>query len=136
MSATTRTSRANRSLRRRLDAVEVSHGGGSPYVAHGMVGMVPSSTILYIHRRRTICATNFFVFYCTYPLFSSTALIILWYTIVWYHTIPHHHTDISMHAQLMEILSDESHADIISWLPHGTGFQIHKKKTFAAGAYA
>jgi len=32
----------------------------------------------------------------------------------------------------MEILSDETHSDIISWLPHGTGFTIHKKKTFAA----
>lgn len=33
----------------------------------------------------------------------------------------------------MDILTDETHADIISWLPHGTGFQIHKKKTFASG---
>lgn len=36
-------------------------------------------------------------------------------------------------SQLMEILSDERNAHIISWLPHGTGFQIHKKKTFATG---
>lgn len=38
----------------------------------------------------------------------------------------------SFPQKLMEILSDEHHAEIISWLPHGTGFQIHKKKTFAA----
>uniref|UniRef100_A0A7S3L5V8 HSF-type DNA-binding domain-containing protein n=1 Tax=Amphora coffeiformis TaxID=265554 RepID=A0A7S3L5V8_9STRA len=38
----------------------------------------------------------------------------------------------SFPQKLMDILSDEVHADIISWLPHGTGFQIHKKKTFAA----
>lgn len=35
--------------------------------------------------------------------------------------------------QLMDILSDEAHSEIISWLPHGTGFMIHKKKTFAIG---
>eukprot|EP00523_Entomoneis_sp_CCMP467_P011250 CAMPEP_0168741060 /NCGR_PEP_ID=MMETSP0724-20121128/12307_1 /TAXON_ID=265536 /ORGANISM="Amphiprora sp., Strain CCMP467" /LENGTH=422 /DNA_ID=CAMNT_0008788529 /DNA_START=9 /DNA_END=1277 /DNA_ORIENTATION=- len=37
----------------------------------------------------------------------------------------------SFPQKLMDILSDESHSDIISWLPHGTGFTIHKKKTFA-----
>lgn len=31
----------------------------------------------------------------------------------------------------MEILSNEEHSDIISWLPHGNGFLIHKKKAFA-----
>jgi hypothetical protein len=33
--------------------------------------------------------------------------------------------------QLMDILSEEGQAEIISWLPHGNGFIIHKKKTFA-----
>jgi HSF-type DNA-binding len=37
--------------------------------------------------------------------------------------------------QLMDILSDESTQEVISWLPHGTGFQIHKKKTFANGKW-
>eukprot|EP00934_Nitzschia_sp_Nitz4_P004238 Nitzschia sp. Nitz4//scaffold115_size69933//55923//57608//NITZ4_006010-RA/size69933-snap-gene-0.88-mRNA-1//-1//CDS//3329533523//4228//frame0 len=33
--------------------------------------------------------------------------------------------------QLMEILNrDEEHGDIISWLPHGRGFMIYKKKQF------
>jgi hypothetical protein len=31
----------------------------------------------------------------------------------------------------MDILSEEGQAEIISWLPHGNGFLIHKKKTFA-----
>jgi hypothetical protein len=31
----------------------------------------------------------------------------------------------------MDILSEEGQAEIISWLPHGNGFIIHKKKTFA-----
>ena len=31
----------------------------------------------------------------------------------------------------MEILSNESHADIISFLPHGKGFMIYQKKRFA-----
>jgi hypothetical protein len=35
----------------------------------------------------------------------------------------------------MEILMDETNSEVISWLPHGTGFQIHKKKTFAAGKF-
>ena len=34
--------------------------------------------------------------------------------------------------QLLEILTDESHSEVISWLPHGNGFVIHKKKTFAS----
>jgi hypothetical protein len=34
-------------------------------------------------------------------------------------------------SQLMDILSEEGQAEIISWLPHGNGFIIHKKKTFA-----
>jgi hypothetical protein len=33
----------------------------------------------------------------------------------------------------MDILSDENNTDIVAWLPHGTGFQILKKKTFASG---
>lgn len=32
---------------------------------------------------------------------------------------------------LMEILSNEDHADILSWLPHGKSFIIYKKKSFA-----
>jgi HSF-type DNA-binding len=32
----------------------------------------------------------------------------------------------------MDILSNEENADIISWLPHGFGFVIHKKKVFAS----
>lgn len=32
----------------------------------------------------------------------------------------------------MEILSNESHADIVSWLSHGKGFMIYQKKRFAA----
>jgi len=32
----------------------------------------------------------------------------------------------------MDILSNESNTHIISWLPHGNGFVIHKKKTFAS----
>jgi hypothetical protein len=31
----------------------------------------------------------------------------------------------------MDILSEEGQAETISWLPHGNGFIIHKKKTFA-----
>ena len=31
----------------------------------------------------------------------------------------------------MDILSNEANADIICWLPHGNGFIINKKKTFA-----
>lgn len=31
----------------------------------------------------------------------------------------------------MDILSDERHADVIGWLPHGKGFVIYKKKKFA-----
>ena len=31
----------------------------------------------------------------------------------------------------MDILGNEDNAHIISWLPHGNGFAIHKKKTFA-----
>jgi hypothetical protein len=30
----------------------------------------------------------------------------------------------------MEILNNEEHAEIISWLPHGRGFMIYKKKQF------
>eukprot|EP00549_Striatella_unipunctata_P019582 CAMPEP_0118709366 /NCGR_PEP_ID=MMETSP0800-20121206/22593_1 /TAXON_ID=210618 ORGANISM="Striatella unipunctata, Strain CCMP2910" /NCGR_SAMPLE_ID=MMETSP0800 /ASSEMBLY_ACC=CAM_ASM_000638 /LENGTH=352 /DNA_ID=CAMNT_0006613043 /DNA_START=116 /DNA_END=1174 /DNA_ORIENTATION=+ len=33
--------------------------------------------------------------------------------------------------RLMEVLSDETHADVITWLPHGKGFIIYKKKKFA-----
>jgi len=33
-------------------------------------------------------------------------------------------------SQLMEILDNEDHADVISWLPHGQGFMIYKKKAF------
>jgi hypothetical protein len=32
----------------------------------------------------------------------------------------------------MDILTEESHADMISWCSHGKGFLIHKKKHFAA----
>jgi HSF-type DNA-binding len=32
----------------------------------------------------------------------------------------------------MDILANEENADIISWLPHGFGFVIHKKKVFAS----
>jgi hypothetical protein len=32
----------------------------------------------------------------------------------------------------MEILSEESHVEMISWCSHGKGFLIHKKKQFAA----
>lgn len=31
----------------------------------------------------------------------------------------------------MDILSNDEHSDVISWLPHGNGFLIHKKKAFA-----
>jgi len=31
----------------------------------------------------------------------------------------------------MEILAEKEIEEIISWLPHGNGFIIHKKKTFA-----
>eukprot|EP00542_Grammatophora_oceanica_P019690 CAMPEP_0194046674 /NCGR_PEP_ID=MMETSP0009_2-20130614/22234_1 /TAXON_ID=210454 /ORGANISM="Grammatophora oceanica, Strain CCMP 410" /LENGTH=337 /DNA_ID=CAMNT_0038692067 /DNA_START=127 /DNA_END=1140 /DNA_ORIENTATION=- len=34
--------------------------------------------------------------------------------------------------RLMEILGNEEHSDIITWLPHGKGFIIYKKKKFAA----
>jgi hypothetical protein len=34
--------------------------------------------------------------------------------------------------QLLEILSDESHSELISWCVHGNGFLIHKKKLFAS----
>merc|ERR1719159_734982 len=34
--------------------------------------------------------------------------------------------------RLMEILSNEENADIISWLPHGRGFMIYQKKRFAS----
>mmetsp|Transcript_9912 Transcript_9912/g.15263 ORF Transcript_9912/g.15263 Transcript_9912/m.15263 type:complete len:236 (+) Transcript_9912:100-807(+) len=34
--------------------------------------------------------------------------------------------------RLMEIISNDENADIISWLPHGKGFHITKKKQFAA----
>ena len=33
--------------------------------------------------------------------------------------------------QLMDVLSDESLSDIISWLPNGKGFVIKDKKRFA-----
>ena len=32
----------------------------------------------------------------------------------------------------MEIVSNEENADVISWLPHGKGFAIYKKKKFAS----
>lgn len=31
----------------------------------------------------------------------------------------------------MDILSDETYADVVSWCPHGNGFMIQKKKMFA-----
>jgi len=34
--------------------------------------------------------------------------------------------------RLMEILSSDEVADVVSWLPHGKGFSIYKKKKFAA----
>lgn len=34
--------------------------------------------------------------------------------------------------RLMEILSNDEHSEIISWLPHGKGFIIYQKKKFAA----
>lgn len=33
--------------------------------------------------------------------------------------------------KLLDILSNEEYSEIISWLPHGNGFLIHKKKSFA-----
>jgi hypothetical protein len=33
--------------------------------------------------------------------------------------------------QLLDILTNEETTDVVSWLPHGNGFIIHKKKTFA-----
>jgi len=33
--------------------------------------------------------------------------------------------------RLMEILSNDEHSEIISWLPHGRGFMIYQKKRFA-----
>jgi len=35
------------------------------------------------------------------------------------------------YSQLMEILSDETHSEIITWLPHGKAFIIYQKKKFA-----
>jgi hypothetical protein len=32
----------------------------------------------------------------------------------------------------MQVVSDESTNDVISWLPHGKGFIIYKKKKFAS----
>ncbi|EEC50281.1 predicted protein [Phaeodactylum tricornutum CCAP 1055/1] len=37
----------------------------------------------------------------------------------------------SFPQKLMDILSNEDNTEIISWLPHGNGFIINKKKTFA-----
>lgn len=34
--------------------------------------------------------------------------------------------------RLMEILSSEEHSDVLSWVPHGKGFIIYKKKKFSA----
>lgn len=34
--------------------------------------------------------------------------------------------------QLMQVLEDPENADVISWLPHGKGFIIYKKKKFAS----
>jgi len=34
--------------------------------------------------------------------------------------------------QLMQVVSDEENSDVISWLPHGKGFIIYKKKKFAS----
>jgi hypothetical protein len=34
--------------------------------------------------------------------------------------------------QLFEILENEEYSHLISWLPHGKGFVIHRKKEFAA----
>jgi len=34
--------------------------------------------------------------------------------------------------RLMDLLSNEEHVDIITWLPHGKAFIIYKKKKFAA----
>ena len=50
-------------------------------------------------------------------------------------SLSHHLLLLAIVSQLLDILSNEAHADVISWLPHGTGFQIHKKKTFAAGTF-
>mmetsp|Transcript_9675 Transcript_9675/g.10747 ORF Transcript_9675/g.10747 Transcript_9675/m.10747 type:complete len:302 (+) Transcript_9675:131-1036(+) len=38
----------------------------------------------------------------------------------------------SFPQRLMEILSNEEHADVIAWLPHGKGFIMYKKKKLAA----
>lgn len=38
----------------------------------------------------------------------------------------------SFPQRLMDILNDEEHSDVISWLPHGKGFIMYKKKKFAA----
>lgn len=32
----------------------------------------------------------------------------------------------------MQVVSDEENSDVISWLPHGKGFIIYKKKKFAS----
>jgi len=37
---------------------------------------------------------------------------------------------VSFPMKLMDILSDEDHSDIISWLSHGKGFMIYKTKEF------
>ena len=34
--------------------------------------------------------------------------------------------------QLMQVVSNEENSDVISWLPHGKGFIIYKKKKFAS----
>jgi hypothetical protein len=42
------------------------------------------------------------------------------------------HTFYLINYQLMDILANEEYTEVISWLPHGNGFAIHKKKTFAS----
>ena len=47
---------------------------------------------------------------------------------VYYIGFTHTHCPL---AQLMEILATDELGDVVSWLPHGKGFLIYKKKKFA-----
>jgi len=46
--------------------------------------------------------------------------------------LPHIISSLSLlpSRQLMEILDNDDHSDIIAWLPHGRGFVIYRKKAF------
>jgi HSF-type DNA-binding len=43
----------------------------------------------------------------------------------------HHSLSCLTSSQLLDILTNPENTDMIAWLPHGNGFMIHKKKTFA-----